>query len=209
MKEKISLLYKMLIVLVGGYALYINFKLLTFSQGILYFTNISNLLCFIYFLVLVILKIAKKDKDSDAHYIIKGAVTMSIALTMFVYNAILSSNASMSVFDGHQLETSLVHIVVPLLVIFDYIIFGKKGHLKKHYPLIWSTVLIAYMIFIYSYIGFGGVFIDNAKYPYPFMDVSNNGFIGVVGIICIIIFVYLGFGYVVQTIDNKLSKRKK
>ena len=54
MKEKISLIYKILIVIVSAIALYLNFKLYSFRQGILYFTNLSNLLCFIFFLGVII-----------------------------------------------------------------------------------------------------------------------------------------------------------
>ena len=209
MKEKISLIYKMIIVLVSGYALYINFKLLTFRQGILYFTNVSNLLCFMYFFVLVILILTHKEKKDDKHYIIKGMVTMAIALTMLMYNLYLSSDSSTNIFVGHQLETNMVHIVVPLLVIFDYIIFEEKGHLKKHYPLIWSAIVIIYQTFIFIYIAFGGKFLNDVTYPYPYMDISKYGVSGVVINLTVMFVLYVGFGTIIQMIDNKLEKKIK
>ena len=209
MKEKIKLLYRIIIVIVTAIGLYLNFKFLTFEKGILYFTNLSNLLCLIYFTVLVILMITKKTKNSDMHYIIKGMVTLAITLTMVVYNLLISSSSAASVFENHQMECNIVHIVVPLLVIFDYIIFAEKGHLKKEYPLIWSFVLVAYQLFVTIYTASGGTFIDGATYPYPFMDIEAYG-VGKVTINMIVTFVFfLGYGNIVQLLDNKLGERKK
>lgn len=205
-KQNIALIYRIIIIVVTSVALYLNFKLLTFKTGILYFTNFSNLLCLIYFTILVIMMILKKEKNDDLHYIVKGMVTMSITLTMFVYNFILSGDKG--VFENHMLECNLVHIVVPLLVIFDYIIFGEKGNLKKSYPFIWTSVLFVYQIFIIIYMLLGGRFADGAKYPYFFMDVSKFGAFGVLTNSLIIIVVYIVFGKIIQIIDNKLSNRK-
>lgn len=90
-KRKLALFYRMAIVIVSAIALYMNFKLMSFRLGILYFTNLSNLFCLIYFLVLVIMMLLNKDKENKYHYIVKGMVTMCITLTMFVYNFILTS----------------------------------------------------------------------------------------------------------------------
>lgn len=209
MKEKIKLIYRIIIVIVASLGLYLNFKFLTFEKGILYFTNLSNLLCLIYFLVLVILMLTKKVKRDDKYYVIKGMVTMSITLTMVVYNFLLRSTEAGNIFINHQLECNLVHIVVPLLVIFDYILFGEKGHLKKEYPLIWSLVLIAYQLFVVIYTLCGGKFINGATYPYPFMDIDTYG-AGKYTISMVIAFVFfLGYGNIVQMLDNKLGEKKK
>ena len=204
MREKIKLIYRILIVLVSAIGLYLNFKFLTFEKGILYFTNLSNLFCMIYFLVLVILMLTKKVKRTEKYYIFKGMATMAITLTMIVYNLLLSSSGAASIFADHQFECSIVHIVVPLMVIFDYIIFGEKGHIKKEYPLIWTFVLIAYQLFVTIYTAQGGT-----TYPYPFMDIEAYG-VGKVTINMIITFVFfLGYGTIVQMLDNKLGNKKK
>lgn len=208
MKEKIKLLYRIIIVIVTAIGLYLNFKFLTFEKGMLYFTNLSNLLCLIYFTVLVILMITKKARNSNAHYIIKGMVTVSVTLTMIVYNLLISSSSAASIFENHQLECNIVHIIVPLLVIFDYLIFAEKGHIKKEYPLIWSFVLIAYQAFVVIYTTNGGTFINGATYPYPFMDIDTYG-AGKVTINMIVTFVFfLGYGNIIQLLDNKLGEKK-
>lgn len=208
MKETIKLIYRFLIVIVSAIALYLNFELLGFKEGIIYFTNLSNLLCFIYFTILIIMTLLKKVKRNDAYYIIKGMVTMAITITMFIYNILLTSNG-MSVFKGHELECNLVHLVVPLMVILDYIIFGEKGNLKKEYPIIWSLVLISYQFFILIYALLGGTFMDGMSYPYFFMDINKFGTIGVLINLLIIYIFFVGYGTIVQKIDNWLGKRKK
>jgi len=202
-KRNIALLYRIVILIVTGFALYLNFRLLGFKTGILYFTNLSNLLCFVYFLILVIMMILKKDNDSDLHYIVKGMVTMAITLTMFVYNFVLASDSN--AFKNHMLECNLVHLVVPLFVIFDYIIFGVKGNLKKTYPFIWTAVLFVYEIFIMIYIFLGGTFANGDKYPYFYMDVTKYGMLGVILNSFIILVLYIIYGELIQVLDNKVG----
>lgn len=205
-KRNIALVYRVVIVVVSAIALFLNFKLFTFKIGILYFTNFSNLLCLLYFSALVICMILKKERNDDLHYIIKGMVTMAITLTMFLYYFILNSNAV--AFKNHMLECNLVHLVVPLLVIFDYIIFGIKGNLKKNYPFIWSAILFIYQIFITIYMMLGGKFANGDSYPYFYMNVSKYGVLGVFINILIILIVYIVYGKIIQVLDNKLGNRK-
>lgn len=206
MKEKISLIYKILIVVVSGIGLYLNFKLYSFKTAILYFTNLSNILVFIFYLVGLILYFTKKLKKNDTYYIIKGMITMAITITMFVYQIILSG--SMNAFVGHEVENTFVHLIVPFLVIFDYIIFGKKGNLKKNYPFIWSFILIVYQLFVIIYSLWGGKFMGS-DVPYPYMDISKNG-IWTVILNCVLVYVFfVGYGTIVQTLDNKFGKKSK
>lgn len=209
MKEKIKLIYRFIIVIVASIALYLNFKFLTFEKGILYFTNISNLLCLIYFTVLIVLTLTNKVKRNDIYYIFKGMVTMAITLTMVVYNVILSSNFGMSAFEGHMLECNLVHLAVPTLVILDYIIFGKKGNLKKEYPIIWSTVLILYQIFVIIYVSLGGTFMNGDTIPYFYMDINKFGIIGVTINLLVLFIVYISYGYLIVFLDNLIGKNNK
>ena len=208
MKNKLSLIFKILIVIMSGIGLYLNFKLLTVRDSIIYFTIQSNLLCFLYFLGLVVITITKKLKRNELYYISKGMVTMATTITMFVYWLVLSSGEGMEAYIGHNLENYFVHLFTPLLVIFDYIIFGEKGHLKKNYPFIWSFILIAYLIFEVVYVALGGRFWGGTKYPYPCMNIEELGLFRA-GINALLIYVFfVGYGSIVQNLDNKLLKRK-
>ena len=65
MKKKVDLLFKAIIVLVSGIGLFLNFKLLTIRDSIIYFTIQSNLLSFIFYLITVILMLTKKLKKNN------------------------------------------------------------------------------------------------------------------------------------------------
>lgn len=205
MKKNFTLFYKILIVIVSSIALYLNFKIMPFKEGILYFTIQSNLLCFFYYIVIVILKLLKKEKKNNVYYITKGMITMAIAVTMIVFQMIVLPT-DIGVYENHLFECYLVHIIVPLLVIFDYIIFGEKGNLKKSYPFVWSLVLVAYLIFSVIYIYNGGLFFGGDKYPYTFLDIDKYG-IGNVAINCIVVYViFIGSGLFICFLDKKIKE---
>ena len=207
MKNKLDLLFKIIIVIVSGIGLYLNFNLLTIRDSIIYFTIQSNVLCFLFYLIAVVLMITKKLKKNDMYYISKGMVTMAITITMFVYWLLLSSGDGMEAYMGHDLENYFVHLFTPLLVIFDYIILGEKGNLKKNYPFIWSFILIAYSLFNVIYVFFGGTFAGGVKYPYPYMDIDNLGLFRVL-MNCLVIYIFfVGYGSIVQWLDNKLARK--
>lgn len=209
MKRILSLLFKIVIVIMSGIGLYLNFKLLSFSKGIIYFTIQSNLLCFIFFAVITILDIIGKLKKNNWYYIVKGMVTMAITITMFVYQVLLSSSDGVGAYMGHMLECNFVHLYVPLLVIFDYILFGEKGHLKKEYPFYWSFILVAYLVFNFIYVFLGGTFEGGTKYPYSYMDIDRLGLLNV-SINCLMIYIFfIGYGTIVQKLDNILAAKRK
>ena len=209
MKEKLSLLFKIIIVIISGIGLYLNFNLLSFKDSIIYFTIQSNLLCFIYFLGLVVLTITKKLKKTDLYYISKGMVTMAITITFIVYWFVLVPEGGLDAYVGHELENNFVHLFTPLLVMLDYIIFGEKGHLKKSYPFIWNFVLVAYVIFNAVYVLMGGRFTNGSCYPYPCMNIDNLGVFRV-AVNSIVIYVsFLVYGYIVLWLDNKIALKIK
>ena len=207
MKKKLSLFYKILIVLTSGIGLYLNFKAFTIKGALIYYTIQSNLMCFLFYLSIVILYLCGKLKKNNIYYILKGLVTMAITITFFVYWIMISS--SMDAYIGHELACIFVHFIVPLLVISDYIIFGEKGNLKKNYPYIWSLTLISYVIFDIIYVSQGGTFHDGTIYPYFYMNIEQYGLLQV-GINCFVIYIFFViYGILVQKADNKLGNNKK
>lgn len=206
MKEKLSLLYKIIIVIVCGFGIYLNFKAFTVGGAIIYYTVQSNVMCFIFYLVTVILKIAEKLKKNSNYYILKGMVTMAITVTMVVFQFVIT-DSGMTAYAGNELASIMAHIVVPLLVMSDYVIFGEKGNLKRNYPFIWSATLVFYVIFDFVYVALGGRFGDGSIYPYLYMNIEVNGLLKVI-ISCITIFIlFIGYGTIIQTIDQKLGKK--
>lgn len=207
MKQKLSLIYKILIVLASGFSVYLNFKAFTISGAIIYYTVQSNLMCFVFYLGLVIFMLLGKLKKNNIYYILKGMVTMAITITMFVYLIILAESNGASPYAGNEIAGLFAHFIVPLLIMSDYALFGEKGNLKRHYPYIWAITLKFYLIFEIIYVSFGGTFSDGSIYPYFYMNIEKYGLLQVI-VNCIMIYVFfIGYGTIVQTIDNKLGSK--
>lgn len=109
-RKKISLFYKILIVIISGIGLYLNFKMSSFRENIIYFTIQSNLLCFLFYLIIVILNFTKKLKKNNIYYIFKGMVTMAITITMFVYQLLISTNGGIEGYENNMLACNFVHL---------------------------------------------------------------------------------------------------
>lgn len=206
MKEKLSLLYKIIIIIACGFGIYLNFKAFTIGGAMIYYTVQSNVMCFIFYFVTIILKLTGKLKKNSNYYILKGMVTMAITVTMVVFQFVIT-DSGMTAYAGNELASIMAHIVVPLLVMSDYVIFGEKGNLKRNYPFIWSSTLVFYIIFDFVYVALGGRFGDGSIYPYLYMNIEVNGLLKVI-ISCITIFIlFIGYGTIIQTIDQKLGKK--
>lgn len=209
MKEKLSLIYKIIIVIVSGIGILLNLKAFTPSGALVYYTIQSNIWVFVFYLIIVILKIIKKEEKNNIYYIFKGMVTMAITITMFIYQIILSTDSGMIAYQNLELECNLVHLITPLLVMSDYLIFGEKGNLKKSYPFIWSLTLVFYLIFQILYAAIGGTFFGDEAYPYFFMDIDRFGIWGVLTNCLLVYLFFIIYGILVQVIDNKLAKKNK
>lgn len=201
MKEKLSTIYKMLILIISGIGLYLNFKLLDFDC-IVYFTILSNIMVFMLYLFIVLKLFFKINIDSNKYYLIKGFVTMAISITMIVYTFLIAGTDALTSYIGHQNVGNFVHVYTPLLVIFDYILFDEKHKVKKNYPFIWSLILLFYFVFVKIYVLFGGLFEGGNTYPYEFMNVERLGLMKTALSYIVIYMTYVCVGLVIYYIDN-------
>ena len=207
MKKHIELIYKILIVIITGIGLYLNFDLFSFDGGIIYFTIQSSLLCFLFYLITVILIISNKLKKNNFYYIFKGVATMAITITMFVYQFLLAPNG-VELYEHHFFTSEIVHLAIPILIILDYFLFAEKGNIKKTYPLYWCSPLFVYLVFVIIYSLCGGTF-NGERVPYFFLDIKEIGFLKVLIYCFMITIFYIGCGHLAFIIDNKLSKKNE
>lgn len=174
-----------------------------------YYTVLSNILCFIYFAVLVI---AQRKKENA---LIRGAVTMCITVTGLVYHFMLGGFMGTAAGAGVpvtalSVSNILVHYVVPILVILDYFLFVPKGQYKSLYPLAWLVLPYAYFAFSMvraevstrTFTGFGAT----SRYPYPFLDVDLYGWDKVLLIVLAVTVAFIALGYIVYVLDRLLGK---
>ena len=129
------------------------------SRLMAYFTMQSNLLCLFVFIFFPLIK----KNHKNLYYSGKGAITIAILLTAIVYLiALMPNKFSMYTTNNYNLSKAfgnlLVHVISPILVIFDYILFDEKGYLKLYYPWIWLIIPILYVCFVYLFHSLGGHF---------------------------------------------------
>ncbi|AGZ45690.1 Pr6Pr family membrane protein [Actinoplanes friuliensis] len=109
----------------------------------------------------------------------KGAVTLYVAITGLVYHLVLDNPASG--FAAGPVERALpeaignqlLHTVVPLLAVLDWILFDERGRFRWRYALYWLAFPLGYLAFALI----RGLIVH--RYPYPFIDVRELGYDGV------------------------------
>lgn len=206
MKNKISLIYRILIIVIGVYGLYLNLfnDYANIWELLHYFTILTNIMVILLFVFLII-----KHKDNKHYPHLKGAITMSISVTFLIFHFVLrptlfNMTGTYSLYSPANLT---MHYIVPIMTIFDWILFDKKGLYNKFDPLIWLIIPIIYFIIMSINGALGYTFTLGGHYPYFFMDWNLLGakvLLYVVGIL--VAFTILG--YIYYGIDILLSKNR-
>jgi hypothetical protein len=137
----------------------------------------------------------------------EGAVMMAITVTMLIYLIVLvpSTFSQPGTYEPFTLTDNLVHIITPVLVIVDWLLFVPKRRFRPLDPLRWALIPWAYLVLAFGYSALGGRFGGGAKYPYPFMDVDVLGVGGVAVWVLALSVSLIGVGYVYYGIDRMLG----
>lgn len=137
-------------------------------------------------------------RDRTAPAALKGAVTLYVAITGLVYHLVLTNPASgFSVGPVDRTPTEaignqLLHTIVPLLAVLDWLIFDQRRRFRWRYAAYW-------LAFPLGYLGFALVRgLITHTYPYPFIDVRDLGYDGVAlsAVFFAAAFWLLGLGFV-------------
>ena len=152
----------------------------------LYFTVLSNILCLGWLAFLAVrtgLDLARSGPRGASAPAPRfgGAVMMSITVTMLIYLIILVPEAftQNTGYRPFTLTDNLIHIVTPVLVILDWLLFTPKGSFRWYDPPLWAAIPYLYLVFAFGYGALGGTFGGGTQYPYPFMEVDRLGVGGV------------------------------
>lgn len=178
---------------------------------LLFYTMVSNLLCLVWVALLVIrtardLRQAGARGTSTPSPRASGAVMMAITVTMLIYLVVLvPARFAAGDSDIFSLTDNLIHIITPLLVIVDWLLFVPKGSFRWIDPLLWTLIPYAYLVWAFVYGALGGEFTPGQKYPYPFMDVGVLGLGGVAQWIVALSLALIVVGLVFVVIDRALA----
>jgi len=211
----VALVYRCLILAACSAGLGLNFFIRQGrfdSQSLIYYTNLSNLLCFLYFAALVArMAIHLRDGATGAVTLLprlKGAFTLMVAITLLVYHFVLAGG-NVPAYDGTQrwMANALLHYFAPALVILDWILFDPKRVFSWFDPLLWLIIPLLYAIFTFIRAEIGGQMGGRgSRFPYFFLDVDALGWGKVLGYIGIIAVVFTALGYIMLLLDRKVLR---
>ena len=147
-----------------------------------YFTNLSNYLC-IAVMLLELIQTAQRKADGFVTLspAVKFISVTAILLTFFVFNILLAGAPDRDPAQNFTITSISFHVVLPLLFVFDWILFYEHGRVKWTYPLYSTIFPLMYLAFVYIRAWMVGFDLNVPKlYPYFFINLDEQGVAGVV-----------------------------
>ena len=182
-----------------------------------YFTNLSNFLCFGVMLVALIQTIKRKeDGYVTATPLLKFIGMLGILLTFLVFNFVLAGAADRNPQLNWRIGSICFHVVLPLMYIADWFLFYERKKTTWRYPIASISFPLGYAIFLLIHaaiLGFDTSILTPTGttliYPYFFVNLETQGVPGVLMWIAIlsVAFVAMGFGF--YGLDRLEKKTKK
>ena len=182
----------------------------------IYFTNLSNFLCFGVMLTALIQTIKKKeDGFVTATPLLKFIGMLGILLTFLVFNFVLAGAADRNPQLNWRIGSICFHVVLPLMYIADWFLFYERKKTTWRYPIASISFPLGYAIFLLIHaaiLGFDTSILTPTGttliYPYFFVNLETQGVPGVLMWIAIlsVAFVAMGFGF--YGLD-RISKKQK
>ena len=203
--------YQFLSALVGWLGLGIIFYVMTAHKGGLalaagvinylsYFTILSNIFVAVTFTV-AFLKSQSRFGKLLSRPDVRTGIGIYITVTGLVYLFILSKVWQPR--DVEYVGNVLLHYVVPVLYIFDWLVFVPKGDLQYRNILSWLVFPLAYAVYTLVH----GALTE--FYPYFFLNAAKLGYAKVLfNSLCLMVgFIVLGF--LLVALDRRLGKKRR
>lgn len=134
--------------------------------------------------------------DSLGWDLLRGAVVTWMATTGIVHATLPTSANDTGVVYNYPWATDVLHIVMPLVLLADWLLSPPHHRLAFRQALLWTVYPLAFAGF--SLIR--GPFVD--WYPYPFLDPRDNSWGSVALYVVAIAIGFLFFSWIVVTIGN-------
>lgn len=183
----------------------------------IYFTNLSNFLCFGVMLVALIQTIKRKeDGYVTATPLLKFIGMLGILLTFLVFNFMLAGAEGREPQLNWRIGSICFHVVLPIMYIADWFLFYERKKTTWRYPIASISFPLAYAIFLLIHaaiLGFDTSILTPTGttliYPYFFVNLETQGVPGVLMWIAIlsVAFVAMGFGFYGLDRISKKTKR--
>lgn len=165
-----------------------------------YFTILSNLLVGVTFMA-----VAVRSRASGLLRVLWLDAVLGIAVTGIVFNLVLAQLYTLT--GTAWMANQLLHVVVPILAVLGWLIFGPRG-------LITTWTVLASTIYPIGWLAFTlvrGAVVDWSPqppwYPYPFVDAAELGGARVALNCCVIALLFLGLAFGAKALDGFLERR--
>ena len=180
-----------------------------------YFTNLSNFLCFGVMLACLIQTIKKKeDSFVTTAPMLKFIGMLGILLTFLVFNFMLAGAADRDPQLNWRIGSLTFHVILPIMYVADWFLFYERKSCKWYYPLASVSFPLGYVIFLLIQAAIlkfdasiltptGGTLI----YPYFFVNIKTQGVPGVLMWIGIITAAFIAIGYILFGFDQIKKKQ--
>ena len=184
------------------------------AESLIYYTNLSNLICWMYYILFVVQSIRYRNKNTITLLPrLKGGLTLMIAITILVYHFVLAGG-EFPLYTGVQfqrwLANTLLHYVTPAMIILDWILFDPKRVFHKIDPLLWVSLPLLYVLFTLVRAEIGGVIRGrDSRFPYFFLDIDVIGWSGLMKYVGIITIAFIAIGYVIVLLDRYVFGKAK
>ena len=180
-----------------------------------YFTNLSNFLCFGVMLVALIQTIKRKeDGYVTATPLLKFIGMLGILLTFLVFNIMLAPARDAQL--NWRIGSICFHVVLPLMYIADWFLFYERKKTTWRYPIASISFPLAYAIFLLIHaaiLGFDTSILTPTGttliYPYFFVNLETQGVPGVLMWIAILSVAFVAMGFAFYGLDRLEKKTKK
>lgn len=158
-----------------------------------YFTILSNVLV----CVVAALLAVRPDRDGRLFRVARLDALLCIAVTGIVYNTLLVGLVDLTA--AGVVSNALLHVVSPLLVVVGWVLFGPRPRVDRS-TIWWSAVApLGWILYTFAR---GAVV---GWYPYPFLDVSQNGYVSSIVSTLLVAVVFLLLAAVAGGLDQRMK----
>jgi len=200
-----AIVFRFFFAALGLIAVFTQFGAVTLVKGhsivnfYSYFTNLSNLLIAVVFIVSAVRLITRRE-PTTTDVAIRGGAVVYIVFVGLVFNTLLRD---VELGDLIPWVNTIVHFIIPIAGLVDWIIWPPRRALPFRvvfYWMIFPAAYVAYSLIRGAAIGF---------YPYPFFNPAAVGGYGGVTLYCLAMLVgFFVLAVLVRLLGNALGKRR-
>lgn len=184
-------------------------------QGVLnrsylvFYTNLSNLLCMLFMFVSLAGTLSEKE-TRDFAPALKFVFLIMISVTFILYNVLLADYPSIFSYFS-SLKNGLNHCILPILFVLEWFVFYERGRARWTWPLLSILPPFFYVIYILLRAGILEITGRSAPvvYPYYFLNLEKLGWYGFLQWMAILLVAFLALGYTLCAIDRWLGKSRR